>query len=124
MRLGASGERPATDRLETRGYAIVATNWRYADGEADLIAERAGELIFIEVKTRRGDALGAPEEAVTAAKRRKLIATAQTYLMKHGAEERPFLIDVVAAQLTPAGRAAGRDPDLSSGGGAGRLKRL
>jgi putative endonuclease len=56
------------------------------------------------VKTRRGNALGAPEEAVTAAKRRKLIATAQTYLMEHGAEKRPFHIDVLAVQLTPAGR--------------------
>ena len=36
--------------------------------------------------------LGAPEEAVTAAKRRKLIATAQTYLMEHGAEERRFAL--------------------------------
>ena len=56
------------------------------------------------MKTRRGDALGAPEEAVTAAKRRKLIATAQTYLMEHGIEDRPFRIDVIAVQLTPTGR--------------------
>jgi len=58
----------------------------------------------VEVKTRHGDALGAPEEAVTAAKRRKLIATAQTYLMEHSGEERAFRIDVIAVQLTPAGR--------------------
>jgi len=61
-------------------------------------------LIFVEVKTRRGDALGAPEEAVTAAKRRKLIATAQTYLMERGEEDCAFRIDVIAVQLTPAGR--------------------
>jgi putative endonuclease len=104
MRLGASGERLAAGWLEARGYQIVATNWHCAYGEADLIAEHGGELIFVEVKTRRGDALGAPEEAVTAAKRRKLIATAQTYLMEHGAEDRAFRIDVIAVQLTPAGR--------------------
>jgi putative endonuclease len=55
------------------------------------------------VKTRRGDALGAPEEAVTAAKRRKLIAMAQTYLMEHGIEDCAFRIDVIAVQLTPTG---------------------
>jgi putative endonuclease len=104
MRLGASGERLAASWLEARGHEIVGANWRCAYGEADLIAEQAGELIFVEVKTRRGDSLGAPEEAVTAAKRRKLIATAQTYLMERSAEDRPFRIDVIAVQLTPAGR--------------------
>ena len=83
---------------------MIATNWRCAYGEADLIAESAGELIFVEVKTRRGDSLGAPEEAVTAAKRRKLIATAQTYLLERGEGDRPFRIDVIVVQLTPAGR--------------------
>ena len=104
MRLGASGERLAAGWLEARGYQMIATNWHCAYGEADLIADLADELIFVEVKTRRGDALGAPEEAVTAAKRRKLIATAQTYLMEHGIEDRAFRIDVIAVQLTPAGR--------------------
>jgi putative endonuclease len=104
IRLGASGERLAAGWLEARGYQIIAMNWHCAYGEADLIAERAEELIIVEVKARRGDALGAPEEAVTAAKRRKLIATAQTYLIEHGAEDRAFRIDVIAVQLTPAGR--------------------
>jgi putative endonuclease len=83
---------------------MIATNWYGVYGEADLIAETARELIFVEVKTRRGETLGAPEEAVTAAKRRKLIATAQTYLMEQGIEDQPFRIDVSAVQLTPAGR--------------------
>jgi putative endonuclease len=104
MRLGASGERLAAGWLEARGYQIIATNWHCAYGETDLIAEREGELIFVEVKTRRGDSLGAPKEAVTAAKQRKLIATAQTYLMEHGIEDHPFRIDVIAVQLTPTGR--------------------
>ena len=104
MRLGASGERLAAGWLEARGYQMIASNWHCAYGEADLIAEKAGEVIFVEVKTRRGDTLGAPEEAVTAAKQRKLIATAQTYLMERGEEDRPFRIDVIAVQLTPAGR--------------------
>jgi putative endonuclease len=65
MRLEASGERLAAGWLEARGYQIIATNWHCAYGEAELIAGRAGELIFVAVKTRRGDALDAPEEAVT-----------------------------------------------------------
>jgi putative endonuclease len=94
--------RLAASWLEARGCAVTTTNWHCAYGEADLIAACAGELIFVKVRTRRGDALSAPGEAVTAAKRRKPIATAQTYLMKHGAKERPLRDDVIAAQLTPA----------------------
>ncbi len=45
---------------------------------------------------------------MTAAKRRKLIATAQTYLMDHGIEDRAFRIDVIAVQLTPAAAAWSR----------------
>jgi putative endonuclease len=104
MRLGASGEGVAAGWLETRGYAIIGANWRSAYGEADPIAARARGLVFVAVRGRRGEALGAPEEAVTAAKRRKLIATAQTYLKERGAEDRPFQIEVIAVQLTPAGR--------------------
>ncbi len=50
MRLGASGEQLAAGWLEARGYQIIVTNWHCAYGEADLIAERAGELIFIEAE--------------------------------------------------------------------------
>jgi Holliday junction resolvase-like predicted endonuclease len=55
------------------------------------------------VKTRRGDRMGAPEEAITTAKRRHLIAAAQCYLAEHRREEAVVRIDVLAVQLTPAG---------------------
>ena len=103
-RLGDAGERLAASWLIARGYREVARNWRCAYGEIDLIVERDGELVFVEVKTRRGDRLGAPEEAVTPTKRARLINPAQMYLVEHGAEERPYRIDVVAVQLSPAGK--------------------
>lgn len=103
-RLGDAGERLAASWLMARGYREVARNWRCAYGEIDLIVEREGELVFVEVKTRRGDRLGAPEEAVTPLKRGRLVNAAQMYLIEHGAEQRPFRIDVVAVQLSPAGK--------------------
>ncbi|HET8906590.1 MAG TPA: YraN family protein [Ktedonobacterales bacterium] len=102
--LGSSGERLAAGWLEARGFRVLARNWRCAYGELDLIAEEAGELVFIEVKTRRGIAHGAPEEAITANKRAHLIAAAESYLMEHQREEQPWRIDVVAVQLDGAGR--------------------
>lgn len=102
--LGGSGERLAAGWLEARGFRVLARNWRCPNGELDLIAEEAGELVFVEVKTRRGIAHGAPEEAITASKRAHLVAAAESYLMEHQREEQPWRIDVVAVQLDGAGR--------------------
>jgi putative endonuclease len=103
-RLGDAGERLAASWLVSRDYREVAHNWRCPYGEIDLIVERGDELIFVEVKTRRGDRLGVPEEAVTPVKSRRLVNAAQMYLIEHGAEQRPCRIDVVAVQLSPTGK--------------------
>ena len=103
-RLGGAGERLTAGWLEARGYRVLAHNWRCAWGELDVIAEEQGELVFVEVKTRRGNAYGAPEEAITASKRAHLIAAAQTYLAEQQREQQPYRIDVVAVQLDGQGR--------------------
>ncbi len=101
---GQRGENIAASWLTSHGYRVIERNWRRPCGELDLIAERGSEVIGVEVKTRRGDAMGAPEEAITPAKRRKLIATLQTYLMERGAEQAAYRIDVIAVRLDRAGR--------------------
>lgn len=106
-RLGRSGERLAAMWLESHGYRVTDQNWRCPYGELDVIAEEQGEIVFVEVKTRRGERMGAPEEAVTATKRRRLVASALAYLMEHGAEERPYRIDVIAVDLAPGGKLLG-----------------
>jgi putative endonuclease len=103
-RLGASGERLAAATLEREGYVVLARNWRCAFGEIDLVARDGAELVFVEVKARRGLRMGSPEEAVTPAKRRKLLASAQTYLAERGEEQRAYRFDVVAIELDDAGR--------------------
>ncbi|HEY7782822.1 MAG TPA: YraN family protein [Ktedonobacterales bacterium] len=108
-RLGAAGERLAALALERAGLRIVARNWHCLYGEIDLIAEddQRGELVFVEVKTRRGDRLGTPEEAITPAKRRRVIAAAQTYLAEREYQQRPYRIDVAAVDLDPDGHLRG-----------------
>jgi uncharacterized protein (TIGR00252 family) len=103
-RLGDAGERLAAGWLEQRGYAIVARNWRCQYGELDVVAVRAGELVFVEMKTRRGERLGTPEEAITPAKRRRLAAAAACYVADHGLDEASYRIDVIAIDLAPGGR--------------------
>ena len=101
--LGKRGEDYAAQYLTDRGYVLCARNWRCSVGEIDLVTEQAGRLIFVEVRTRRGDRLGTPEESITPAKRAKLIAAAQTYLDEHGQTDRDWRIDVVAIEIGPLG---------------------
>src|SRR5579871_6475892 len=102
-RLGAAGERLAADRLRQAGYLVRMQNYRCRAGEIDIVAEEAGDIVFVEVKTRRGSAYGLPEEAITLAKQRKLIAAAQTYLEDEGCAQDSWRVDMVAVALTPAG---------------------
>jgi putative endonuclease len=122
--LGRGGESLAAAWLEARGMRVIARNWRCPYGEADLITEVEDTLVFVEVKTRRGERHGIPEEAITPAKQRHLIAVAQAFLAEHGREEQPYRIDVLAIQLSPHGtlieirhhpNAVGEDGQADSG---------
>jgi len=99
QKLGSIGERLAAETLRQRGYRILEYNFRCRHGEIDLIAEDEHDLVFVEVKTRRGTAFGLPEEAVTLSKRRKLVEVASYYLDLHAQSDRAWRIDVVAVQF-------------------------
>ncbi len=102
--LGRTGERLAADKLISCGYHILERNFRCRYGEIDLVAEDEHDLVFVEVKTRRGDACGRPEEAVTPRKQRKIIEVAGYYLDLHECWERSWRVDVVAVQLSTGGK--------------------
>src|SRR5262249_54182515 len=101
---GRAGERLAAVQLESQGYCILETNFRCRYGEIDLIVEDACDLVFVEVKMRRGTVSGLPEEAVDLRKRRRLLQVAAYYLALHEWAERSWRIDVVAIQLSSNGR--------------------
>lgn len=102
--LGRTGERLAAEELLHQGYRILEQNFRCSYGEIDLIAEDEHDLIFVEVKTRRGNAFGLPEEAVTRRKQQKIMQVASFYLDLHACSERSWRIDVVAVQLSRGGK--------------------
>jgi putative endonuclease len=102
--LGRTGERLAAEKLERCGYHILERNFRCPHGEIDLIAEQQQELVFVEVKTRRGTAYGRPEEAVTVRKQRKIVQVALYYLDIHACSERSWRVDVVAVQMSVSGK--------------------
>jgi putative endonuclease len=102
--LGRKGEHMASETLRERGYRILEHNFRCRYGEIDLIAEDSDDLVFVEVKTRISIAYGLPEEAVTFAKRRKLVQVASYYLALHACADRSWRIDVVAIQFSRDGK--------------------
>lgn len=111
--LGRRGEALAAEALQQRGFTIVAQNWHCPEGEADVIAQRAGEWYFIEVRTRRGTnrgsagGYGSPEESLTPRKFARMEAVARRYLSKQGTDEAQDVawhVSFVAVALDGAGR--------------------
>ncbi len=94
-RLGLAGEAAAVEELERRGYKILARNYRCRGGEADVVADDAGVLVFAEVKTRSALRRGLPREAVTWTKQQRLGEAARHYCAAHAIEDRPLRFDVV-----------------------------
>ncbi len=98
--LGRWGEQVAADHLLAAGYEIVTRNYRCPFAEVDIIAKEGGDLVFIEVKTRRTNRFGHPAEAVTRRKQEKLVQAALHYLDANASYETNCRFDVVA--ITPA----------------------
>ncbi len=69
-----------------------------------MVAEHEGTLVFVEVRTRRGNALGTPEESVTPRKRSWMVDAAQAYLQASQTEDREWRIDLVAVEMGFDGR--------------------
>lgn len=80
--LGKEGEGEAVAYLRDKGYAIRHCNWRAGRLELDIVAEKNGELIVVEVKTRRNEKYGRPEDAVDRLKIRNIVASTDAYLKK------------------------------------------
>ena len=98
-RLGRHGEEIAVGYLRQQGYRVLARNWRCTAGELDIVAREGETLAFVEVRTRRGDRFGTPEESITPTKQAKLVELAQTYLQENGLTDQNWRIDVVAVEM-------------------------
>lgn len=101
--LGRAGERHARLKLEALGYQYVASNWHCSSGELDLVMLDGGELVFVEVKTRHGERAGRADDAVSAAKGRKLLAAGEWFVSEHPEhQDRIWRIDLVAITIAPS----------------------
>jgi putative endonuclease len=94
--VGNSGERHAARYLKGLGYRILNRGYLSRLGEIDLVALDGNCLVFVEVKTRRSNAAGRPDEAVNFERQKRLTRAALAYLKRHGRLEQPARFDVIA----------------------------
>ena len=98
---GFIGEDLATEALKKKDYQILERNFSNKFGEIDIIAVETSKLgvctyVFVEVKTKKGEEFGSPEEMINPKKLWKIRNMANLYMNRN---DLPCRIDVVAIVL-------------------------
>jgi len=96
INLGKKGENISVEFLKGQGYKIMERNYRCSLGEIDIVAKDKNVLCFVEVKTRKTERYGLPEEAINWHKQRKLTKVALTYLKEKKIYKQDLRFDVVS----------------------------
>ncbi len=98
---GNRGERAAVRHLKSAGWSILAEQVVTRFGEIDIIGQDRDTIVFVEVKTRRSEAHGRPEEAVDAGKQQRIARSALSWLKRKGWLERRIRFDIVSIVWQP-----------------------
>ena len=100
LQTGKLGENIAKEYLEKKGYNIIDQNFRTKYAEIDLVTKYKNELIFVEVRTKKGDMFGTPEDSLNRKKMLKLRRNAWAYVARIGWKG-VYRIDAVCVVLRP-----------------------
>lgn len=100
--MGKIGEQMARRHMEQLGFEILETNWRVGHLEADIIAQKDGMIVFVEVKTRANEVFGEPEDFVDRRKQRAYIRLADTYVQQHNLLEE-VRFDIISVVINASG---------------------
>ena len=81
---GRRGEDLAHRHLRSKGYTVVARNYRTRGGsaEVDIIALQGTTVVFVEVKTRESEEFGTPDRAIDSDKREHIFIAAAEYMRR------------------------------------------
>ncbi|MBL7085129.1 MAG: YraN family protein [Candidatus Omnitrophica bacterium] len=102
LEMGHLGEVVAKRYLRGKGYRIIEENYRTKYAEIDLIASNKGILVFVEVRTRKDERFGSPEESLKRNKIKKLIRNAKAYVARKRYSN-AYRIDAVCIVLNEDG---------------------
>jgi putative endonuclease len=100
-KLGAAGEKLASDFLRKAGYKILARNYVCPNGEIDLICFGDNAIVFVEVKTRADDDAADPEANITPAKQKQMERAARQWLSSHRQPDCAWRFDAVSVVMPP-----------------------
>jgi putative endonuclease len=95
LALGQRAEELAARYLEGLGYRVLARNWRRPEGELDLVVDKEGLCVFVEVRSRTGIERGHALETVDARKRAQVRRAARMYIDEERPSAAVFRFDVV-----------------------------
>ena len=98
--IGHKGEAAAAKYYMDRGFQLLAHNYHTRQGELDVVVKKDDFVVICEVKTRAGAQLGAPCEAVTPVKQRKILLAARQFLQQYALLDHYIRFDVV--EVVPA----------------------
>lgn len=102
--MGERGEKWAARHLRRHGYKILVRRFRSRAGEIDIVCRHGEWLVFVEVKTRVNEDLGAPSEAVDRTKQRHMSKVALDYLRLLRYPEVKFRFDIVEVLMQHGAR--------------------
>jgi len=94
--LGNAAEQLALTYLQEKGLRLISKNFTCRFGEIDLIMEDKNCLVFIEVRLRTNPLYGSGADTVTLSKQKKIIRTAQLFLLGYDVGNRDCRFDVVS----------------------------
>lgn len=101
---GTVYEEKAAAYLAQNGVQILERNFYCRQGEIDLIGIQGNNLVFVEVKYRKREGKGLPEEAVTAAKQKKICRTSDYYRSRNqryfGYQVRYDVVAILGERIT------------------------
>ena len=81
--VGKQAESAAASYLETRGFTVIARNFRTPRCEIDVIARKGGCIYFVEVKYRSTASQGAGLDYVTARKQKQMRYAAEVWMQEN-----------------------------------------
>jgi len=94
--VGNEGERIARKYLQKHGYKILTTNFIAPRiGEVDIVAQKNGKIIFVEVKYRRTERFWAGEYAITPKKLARISQTIDHYCHLHEIDTETIQFDIL-----------------------------
>ena len=79
-KIGNFGEEEAINFLIKNGFEILKRNYRYGHYEIDIIAEKNKCLHFVEVKKRKNNIFGEPEDFVSYAQKERIRQAAEMFI--------------------------------------------